>query len=160
MDEPSPKPLMTLQFLRGIAVRIVFGAVLMAAVYWIISVYATHQRERQIAGRTRIEPEALSAIDYDNIEEPVRNFIELAKAHKTIGQPASNFAPLLALAFKSETLNGRTQIVRYEFVLPDTEDAKKLLEGDHGTLCWPMLAIELDAKTQTIRSVRIYIQCW
>ena len=49
MNEPLPDPLTIWRFIRRHSVRIVIGAVLLAAFYFAVSVYATYQREQRIA---------------------------------------------------------------------------------------------------------------
>ena len=51
MSEPLPEPLMKWRFIRVNAVRIVFGAVLVAAVFGAMLVWMPYQREWGIARR-------------------------------------------------------------------------------------------------------------
>ena len=111
-----------------------------------------------------IEQRALDAIDFEELEPAIREFIELAQANKMIGRPLSDFEELLEHALSRDNLDDGTSLHSYDFTLPITEDLKNAnqisTDGGEGggVVFWPMLVIRVDKKTQKIAYVYVYLQ--
>lgn len=131
---------------------------LVVTVCFFTSLYLWHRRSQSVTGRVLIDPGAFAAIDQGNLEPPLREFVQLLDSpKKVIGLPTTNFAELFALSLKVE--NGGS-IDRYDFVVASTPEQQQRLSRHGGQVpCWPMMRINVDSKSQTIRSVTIYDQC-
>lgn len=105
-----------------------------------------------------IEQQALDAIDFDELEPSIREFIELAQANKTIGRPITDFEELLENALSSDNLDDGTRLHSYQFLPAMTDELKSANSESNGVVYWPMLMIRVDKETQKIAFVFLILK--
>lgn len=138
------------------AVLILFIASLAAGFTW-------HNHRPRPYPPEIIDDDALTMIDFAQLEPEVAAFLRDARNNQTVGHRISAFPGLWK--HTCTTLEDPTteRFILYQFILPMT--AEQRAESDmqiskqFGVVCWPMLGVRVDTKSSTIAQTAVSTQC-